>query len=912
MQQTIPHVADAHTRRLSLPETDIKLLAQHTVPERSDTAITSNFAATSVDTEAVRPLSSSSEVRNDDKSPALELNSHAGSLHESGSGNSQQQDVAATSAVTAETGLASAAAQDGTALSTGEAMETPAEAVPPAAAPSPDTPPVVATEPSVSALCASTAPESSLIAPVQGAAPHSISESAAGVKAGVRTDCEHPRATRFMSPELSTPTKKGSNCRSRSGATGASARVSGCRESLRHLSALRRWKPGSGIRHRRRHFSGGGGASCKNFYRDEDIATFGIGTVGLFASTAKPVTDPHAGKRKLLSSAHHRRAHGECGHRTVSHPTVLPSCRTGAPPTSGAADTASAQPCYYTPACYMSRSVNGIMTWEKRQEEYQNWRRENLKRSTYYRFSRPLEAPRDAQTSADNDDDSVSSLYNDDVLALCSSEERYRMECLRLRALEAERKARSNAREQAQAMHEKKVLHQRTRKLRGEAVELPDSYLRFTYPDPSTITGYAELAVEGDEDSTYLGPHTSKVGGGYLANPERVVKDHHRAMQQRRLSRQQERLNREAQRLEAAERQRHDMAAQLAENQLQEAAYVASWMEGRPRICRARERERHARQEVERCALDEWNRAAQRREREAYSLYASQEEAAATAHQLELRARVLAPRPYSRKGILGGHRLEQEVQPLPATSAAQYKGDAEGMPGQLSTGAPDFSDTVGCPPHAAAPPPSIVPSQAPEEKSKRAARPVTATVYLETLTLPPSQVVGPTSTNFFNEVKQWMREFPSPNTVPLNGSDAAYRRAWKAELEEAQLRFNREATQRQREDIVRRVQEAREKAFEGSWDQAEQKRHEKRDLAARRAGHTQSDVEAATAVRLEVRLEAHRAQQQRMVQAAERHNETQFLRQQSKQREVLLRSLEAEELQKLRTMVSSTSEANRG
>ncbi|CBZ25290.1 conserved hypothetical protein [Leishmania mexicana MHOM/GT/2001/U1103] len=558
----------------------------------------------------------------------------------------------------------------------------------------------------------------------------------------------------------------------------------------------------------------------------------------------------------------------------------------------------------------MSRAVNGITAWEKRQEEYRHWRRENLKGSTYYRFSRPLNTLGGAETEAE-ENDALPSLYNAYAPVLCSSEERHRIERRRLRAIEAERTARSTARAHEQAAYEDEVLLQRTRKLRGEAVDLPDSYLRAAYPDPSTFTGYAELVTGDDKGRSYPTPHASKAASGYLANPKLVVKDHHRAMQQYLVARQQARLNQEAQRLEAAERQRRDIEAQLTDCQLQEAAYLASWMEGRPRVCRARETERHARQEAEQRALDEWSRAAQTRERAAYALYASHEAAAATAHQQELRARAVAPRPYNRKGISGSHRPEQEVQPLPATSAAEYNRAAARVPSPPPTGVSDSSGTVGCPPQAAAPPLPMVPSQAPE-KLARAARPVTPAVRPETPALPPSQVVGPTSTNFFNEVKQWTRDFPSPNAVPVNGSDAAYRRAWKAELEEGQLRFNREMTQRQREDIARRVQEAREKMFEGSWQQAEQKRHEKRELAARRADHTQAEVEAATAVRLEVRLESHRAQQQRMMQAAERYNETQFLRQQSKQREMVLRSVEEEELQQLRMMASSASAANRG
>ncbi|CAG9572150.1 conserved hypothetical protein [Leishmania major strain Friedlin] len=558
----------------------------------------------------------------------------------------------------------------------------------------------------------------------------------------------------------------------------------------------------------------------------------------------------------------------------------------------------------------MTRAMNNITAWEKRREEYQQWRRENLKGSTYYRLSRPLDALGGAKTEAE-ENGVLPCLYNAYAPVLFSSEERHRIERLRLRALEAERTARSTARAHEQAAYEKEVLLQRSRKLHGEAVDLPDSYLRTTYPDPSTFTGYAEPVTGDDKGRTYPAPHASKAASGYLANPKLVVKDHHRAMQQHRVARQQARLDQEAQRLEAAERQRRDLAAQLTDCQLQEAAYLASWMEGRPRVCRARETERHARQEAEQRAVDEWNRAAQTREREAYAVYASQEAAAAAAHRQELRVRVVAPRLCNRKGISGGHRPEQEVQPFPAASAAEYNGAAARVPSPPSTGVPHASGAVDCPLQAAAPPLSMVPSQAPE-KLARSARPVTPAVRPETPALPPSQVVGPTSTNFFNEVKQWTREFPSPNTVPVNGSDAAHRRAWKAELEETQLRFNRETTQRQREDIVRRVQEAREKAFEGSWQQAEQKRHEKRELAARRADHTQADVEAATAVRLEVRLESSRAQQQRMLQAAERYNETQFLRQQSKQREMVLRSLEEEELQQLRMMVSSASAANRG
>ena len=160
----------------------------------------------------------------------------------------------------------------------------------------------------------------------------------------------------------------------------------------------------------------------------------------------------------------------------------------------------------------------------------------------------------------------------------------------------------------------------------------------------------------------------------------------------------------------------------------------------------------------------------------------------------------------------------------------------------------------------------------------------------------PSQLVGPTSTNFFNEVKLWTREFPSPNTVPMNAAEASHRHAWKAELDEAQLQFNRATTQRQRELYQRHLLEAREKTQEANWTLAEQERQ---------ADQAQADLLAATAMRVVVQDEAQRAQLERQVHMGERHDEAQRQRAQSKQREKVLRSLEAEELQQLRLAVSA-------
>nr|CAJ2470241.1 unnamed protein product [Leishmania braziliensis] len=912
MQQTIPPVADTQTARSPLSPTAAKLLLKSTLSEQSCTATASKLTPIHSATDALQPLSSSSEVRGGDEFPSLGLHFHVTNLYGNNNGNTQERDAATTSAVMVETGAAAATAQDGTAASARESRATPAEDVPPAAHP----PPAMVAESATSASCVSSSLEPLSIAQLRGLESRSGKAVAAGAETGGQTSFEHlRRPIHLMSAVPTASATKHRGFRGHGGVSGDSVRVSGHRELRQGLSVLRHLTFGGAAGHRRDNFSGVDGVSYENFFfRSEDTAVFGVGTVGLFASTAKPVTGAsRTTTRGSPPSAHHHRTHGNRGQRSAPQSLcVPPSCRASALLTSNGAGAVGTAPCYYTPACYTSPAVDGVTAWKQRQENYQKWRRENLKASTYYRLSKPSGARGGAGTAADASDSAAPLHDINGAPTLCLSEERRRIERLRLRGLQAERTARSTARVHEQATYEEEVLLQRLRKLRGEAVDLPDCYLRATYPDPSTLTGYAERVAGDNQNRTYPAPHRSKAASGYLANPQRVVKDHHSAMQLHRVAMQQARLDREEQHLEAAERQRCDIAAQLTERQLWEAAYLASWMEGRPRLSRAREAERHARQEAEQRTLDQLNRTTQMHEREVYALYASQEAAVTAVHQKELRAQVVAPRLYSRRGISGGHSLDQEVQPLPATTAAQPNGAAARVSSPLSSGAPHSPGTASIPPQAAASPVPMVPLQALGKKSAPAVRPVTPAVRPATPALPPSQVVGPTSTNFFNEVKQWSREFPSPNVIPVNGADAAYRRAWKAELDEAQLRFNREMTQRQRKDITRGVQEACAKVLDWSGQRAKQGRDERRELAMRRANHTQADVEAATAVRLELQEEVHRAQQKRMVQATERHSETQFLRQQLKQREMVLRSLYAEELQQLRMTVSSASAANRG
>ncbi|KAG5482561.1 hypothetical protein CUR178_05703 [Leishmania enriettii] len=897
MQQTSPHVADTHAGHLPFLPTATELLKGASLEQGGEATMNSLTPAPSA-TDALRPLSSSPEVCRGEDSPTMVLHPDVTGLHTSGTANGEEHDVATTSAVVSGNGVAAATHQDDNAATSGESGATPVNVVLPAA----PALPAVAAEP---AVLASSAPElsSALRLPVttSGAGGATIP----GTKAGGQASTEHMSPIHLTSLAPNPLAAKRSGFRSHGDASGASARVPGSRGPIKHSSASRRLAPGAMPAHRRNHFSGYDGVNYENFFFfNEDAATFGIGTMGLFAATAKPVAGaPCTARRGLWSSAHRRRTAGERRQRSASQlPPALPSCKASPYPTlgaAGAAGAASAAPCYYTPACYTSPAVDGVTAWEQRQEEYQNWRFENLIGSAYYRLSNPSDAEV-CSWRGTKANDGVPPLHNvADAPVLYSAEEIRRIERLRLRGLQAERTARSTARAHRQAAYEEEVLVQRVRKLRGEAVDLPDCYLRATYPDPSTLTGYAELVAEDAKDRAYPGPHRSKAASGYLVNPQRVVKDHHRAMQHHLVAMQQERLDREAKRLKAAERQRRHTAAQLSDCQLRQAAYLASWMEDRPRVRRARE--------VEERVLNQWNATAQTRERETHALYTSQESAGVTACQQEPRARGSAAQSNSRKSIPEGTCLDQEVQLFSSTTAAEHCGAAA----RSSSDVLDPSGTASLPSQAAAPLVRVVARQAVGEKSPPAARPVTPILRPVTPALPPSQLVGPTSTNFFNEVKQWVREFSSPNTVPTNGADTAYRRAWRAELQEAQFLFNRDATQRQRVDIARRVQEAREKAFEGHWRQAERERHEKHELATRRADHTQADVETASAIRLELHEEAHRAQQQRMVQAAERYTEAQFLRQQSKQREMALRSLEAAELQQLRVKLSSALAANR-
>ncbi|KAG5482038.1 hypothetical protein LSCM1_05753 [Leishmania martiniquensis] len=891
MQQIIPHVVESHTAQLPLMPTAAELLMKGASSEQSRAATMSSLPPVPGATDARRPLLSALEARSGGDVPPGSLHPHATGLQMSGTVDSEGHDVGITSAVVVENG--------DTAATPGESGETPVGAVPPAA----PTPSAAAAEPAVPA---SSALEPTLAEQLPVTAAGTDAAATSSVKEGPHASSERVSSVRYKSRASTPPTANRNGFRGHGDANGASARAPGHRESLKHLATSRRAPPGTMPVRRRNHFSGCDGVSYENFFfHSEDVATFGIGTVGLFATTAKPVTGaPHTASQDVCASAHRRRIAGEGRHRSAPQlPPALPSCRGSHHPTLGAAGVASTASCYYTPACYASPAVDGVKAWEQRQEDYRNWRCENLLGSTYYRLSNPFDAGGGTGRGAEAND-GESSLHDvTGAPALYSAEEIRRIERLRLRGLQAERTARSTARAREHEVYEGEVLLQRVRKLRGEAVDLPDSYLRATYPDPFTLTGYAELETEHAKGRTYPGPYRSKAASGYLASPKRVVHDHHRAMQHHRVAMRQARLDREARRLKAAECQRRDAAAQLTKCRLQQEAYLASWMEGHPRGCCARE--------VEQRVSNHWNGVTQTREREVGALYTSQEAAAATARQQELRARAGAAPSNSSKGISGGYCLEQEVWLSPSMAAAEYCGAAAQSPHSPSR-VPGSSEDASLPPRAAASPVTVVASQAAGEKSPPVARPVTPTLRPVTPTLPPSQVVGPTSTNFCNEVKQWSREFSSPNTVPANGADTAYRRAWRAALSEAQLRFSRDAAQRQRGETVRRVQEAREKAFEGKWKHAERERQEKRELAMRRADHTHADIEAASAIRLEVHEEAHHAQQQRMVQEAERYTETQFLRQQSKQREMVLRSLEATELQQLRVKVSSASGVNRG
>ncbi|KAG5508817.1 hypothetical protein JKF63_05319 [Porcisia hertigi] len=746
---------------------------------------------------------------------------------------------------------------------------------------------------------ASSVQETSATAGSQVEAPTTNAAAATGDTPGTEAKWKHLRALRLMSPVAVACTPNGITAR-KTDSSGAIARAPAGKGGVpRRAPVWRRSAPGAQTRGRRDNFRCLDGVSYKNFfYEHEYISTFGVGTVGLFADketlhlrASCPAT------RELSSAPHHRSVRNEDGRQRPAEQLAAT-----VPSPSEGTQTKLAARSNYTSASYTTPAMDNAIIWGRREESYQNWRRENLTGSTYYRLSR-LPDVREGPGARANGGD-LSPCRADNTAALHTDEERERIARLRLRAIQAERKARSNAREQERATYEEEVLLLRMRKLCGEGVDLPDSYLRATYPDPSTLTGYAEAVSQNGKGRPYRSPHRSEAASGYLKNPRRIVRDHALAVQQHRQSAREVQLVREAQHLEESEHQRRQYTAELSDSQSQQREYLACWMDGRSRLSRAREAERHARHDAETRSAAQCNRTLRTRDRELYALYAAQEAAADAARQQDLRVRVVG-RPLSLEGSPGGQRFAPKTQPLLAAAAQHDADDTPRDSKRSSPGAAASARFDNSSPHSVIPMLPVVPRQtAAVCPTAAAARPITPVP-------PPSHEAGPTSRNFFNEVKEWAQSFPSPNTIPANGADAAFRRLWRAELVEARLHSNREAVQRQREAVLRRVQEAREKTFEENWKHAEKERHEKRELAMRRADNTLADIEAATDLRLGLLEEAHRMQQSRMVQAAERHDETQLQRQQSKKREEVLRSLEAEGLNQLRIMVSSASGTHR-
>jgi hypothetical protein len=656
-----------------------------------------------------------------------------------------------------------------------------------------------------------------------------------------------------------------------------------------------------------KHFAKGADVSCANyFFYKEDVVSFGVGTVGLYAAKTTPAaaatttTGPATGVAAAPSNI------------WKDTTTALAGAQVSRADREERGDTAAARR-YQAPADRDNFLVprRSAAIWEAREADYRQWKRQHLACSSFGRLSQRVDAGRNSNGAADvhhrtdkqhhNQRDSGSNgrfaltvpgpgTYLN-LPELWSREERMRLEQRRLRALEAERAAKAAAQLQSNKDHEQRVLQRRSRKLKGEALDLPDAYLRATYPDPIAPNKGNTRGASSQEDADEV-------------DPQRVVKDHVRARQLHLVDLQNRHVIEEIRRQGEAEKQRQAIAKQLEERRNEEAEFRAAWMEGRPRISRSRETRRHDAAEAEKRAAAQLNHSMQAQMRELYAHYAMADSTETTARQQELRKWVLT-RVRSRRG--------QGADATTTTSRSSSRNKKDDEQGGVPT-----SGRLGSKPTSrAASPPTTVAARAAASPSQRLTPtpplPTTAAAparseedhHADARPVTPSQLVGPTSTNFFNEVKQWMQSFPSPNAVPPNAAEAAHRRAWKAGLDEAQLQFNRESTQRQRSDYPRRIIEAREKTQEAHWMQAEDERHEKKTFATRRADHAQADLLAATAMRVSVQSDEQRAQLQRQARAAEKHNEVQQQRLQSKHREEVMRRLEAEEQEQLRLVVSA-------
>ncbi|KPA77950.1 hypothetical protein ABB37_06721 [Leptomonas pyrrhocoris] len=656
------------------------------------------------------------------------------------------------------------------------------------------------------------------------------------------------------------------------------------------------------------NFSKNSDISCANFFfHGEDTTSFGVGTVGLYAVKAAATTTTTAAAAAAAAAAANTAAPASSGRKVQGMEDMsLTDFR----------DSANVHGQYTSPTLRRYQAAtndhprinnggnflsakSGAAVWDEREENYRQWKRRHLASSSYAQFSQ-LPTRNAAESDKDNDDGQHQRMFAMTVPAtggyydfpeLYSREAQMQLEKQRWRALEAERAAKAAAQAESKEKHAAHVLHYRARKLKGEAVDLPDAYLRATYPDPTSLSGYtipstARRTGPGSDDEEDV------------LDPQRVVKDHVRARQLHRMEQQQRHFTEEARRQDAAEKQRQTVSRQLEERQTDQRVALATWMSDRPRISRSRERQRHSEEDAEKRRAAQLNHSLRTQARELYACYAMEETAETTARQQELRKRVLT-RLRSRRG----QPPRADGQSSVHSNEQKETAPADGHLGAAATSRPSSPATSTSTTTATMPP---IPAQVTaatatavtqKEKDSHDVRPVTPT--------PPSQLVGPTSTNFFNEVKLWTQEFPSPNTAPVNAAEAQTRRAWKAELDEAHLQFNRETAQQQRELYPRRTLEARAKAREANWTRAERGRGERKMFAAKRADHTQTDLLSATAIRMELQEEAQLAQQQRQAQASERRDEVQFQRQLSKHREGVIHKLEAAELEQLRLVVSA-------
>lgn len=623
-------------------------------------------------------------------------------------------------------------------------------------------------------------------------------------------------------------------------------------------------KRGSGSRGQRSSFSKKSAVRCDNFYyHNEAMSPLGVGTVGLYANRAAPVHSisikPRRGKQKRKQQQQQRR-----GSRRAF-------CSTTVNGTESETEATGTFLHFYTSACYTTPCPNAVPLSAVRAEDYRRWRRRRLLQSSFYRHSFPRGQKKTTAESAAEPPALQDNMV--DFPQLYSLAERQEIETRRTRALSVERAAQQAAKKCERMEYGDALLRRRHRKLSGVAMDLPDSYYRFTYP-------------------------TEDCAAKYDVPPDQLVTDHHRACVEKRVWLQTQRVELADQNLNASEKMKQEFKEAVQRKKEADAAYRASWMEGVPRIslrAAAAKRQLLAEQRREAAHL---LRLEQLGTRDALRQCRQQEKAEAAARQQYLRQNVISPAPPSfwATWSAGEAKPYLAMDARPATHPQNTRPHPTELP---PPAAPSMTET---------PPPSkTIAAPARAEKEAREAGgsgnggcgggpPGVAPS-------PPPLASRPQTSYFVGEVRQWAETLPASHRPFTNAADAGVRRAWLRELEEAKEQQNREAVQHQRVEHPQRLQVAKDRCFDAKWKQAEEEREEKKVFATRRAEQKQTMDISASVMRDAQRQQEKRCLEVRREQLQYRHSSAQDQRARSKNRDVLLKQYEEEELHQLRDFV---------